>query len=72
MAMIDRVVLIIVQQTHQLDRLFGEACQAWERSCRTGVRTVTRTDEDGATGELHETKEEFERGPAIFDSWSSR
>jgi hypothetical protein len=63
MAMIDRVMLIIEQQTHQLERLVGEACQAWERSCRTGVRKVSRTEKDGATGESHETKEQFERGP---------
>jgi len=62
-AMIDKVMLITEQQSHQLDRLVGEACQAWERSCRTGVRKVSRTDKEGATGMLHETKEEFERGP---------
>lgn len=63
MAMIDRVMLIIEQQTHQLDRVVGEAYQAWERSCGTGFRKVSRTDKDGATGELHETKEVLERGP---------
>jgi hypothetical protein len=62
-AMAERVQVVIEQQSNVLGRIVNEAWMAWERSCRTGTRSLRVTDRQGPNGRARETVRHVERGP---------
>jgi hypothetical protein len=61
--MAERVGAVIEQQSNVLGRIVNEAWLAWERSCRTGTRSLRVTEREGPNGKARETVRQIERSP---------
>jgi hypothetical protein len=62
-AMAERVMVVIEQQSNVLGRVVNQAWSAWESSCQTGTRRIRVTDRQGPNGRSRETTRQVERGP---------